>query len=851
MKNKILHPLLSTLGLLFLTINAYSQIINYAPVQELSRIKDASINEISGVASSYITPNAFWVHNDSGDSPRIFLVDKNGNTLTRGTISNASANDWEDIASFVWNGKSYLIIADIGDNAESRSQYSLYIIEEPTYNPSGSNPSSYAIKRRINFTYDTGPQNCESMAVDVQSGKIILVSKTSYEGSKKIRYVHELPLSVSSGTVSLIANKIQQFGTIAEATTGMDISKDGKYAIIHTVLDGNYEFTRNSGETWADAFAKTPRRIGVPEERGFEAICYGTNGVDLYLMKEGINSPILFYRGTINTSSVSLSPASATINSGSTQQLTVTVNPSNATNKNVSYRSSNTAVATVNSAGLVTAVATGTATITVTTQDGAKTDSSLITVVMPVSGVAVSPATASLTIGATQQLTATVSPSNASNKVVSYSSNNTAVATVNNSGLVTALTAGTATITVTTQDGAKTASSVITVTAPNTASSIQILQAEDAAISGAVIATNQTDYLGTGFVDFVNPTGDYIQWTVNVPIAGTYELSFRYSLLSGSRPLELKVNNTLRVASLDFPFTGSWSTWEYVSTSQALNAGNNTIRLTTNGSNGGNIDQLKLSPYVDTCDAISGWSSASANTLTYVTSDKKQGAGCVQMIGSATEEFRKVFSPSLNSGTTIANGVVSFWYYISDVTKTGTVRVELGSGGAPDVNELSWGLTGLVNGWNKIDLNFSTATVLGSPNLSALNWFRVFSTKTASITTRIDGILITKTSGASGQKTKKSVTIEKLNATEEVEKSVSVYPNPFRNGTLSINLKGYENNEEVQIKITNVLGQVIHDEKVTKPTQVELNISNKLTDSVYFISIETGISKTTKKLLVK
>jgi len=466
-----------------------------------------------------------------------------------------------------------------------------------------------------------------------------------------------------------------------------------------------------------------------------------------------------------------------------------------------------------------------------------------------VSSVALTPATSAIVVGATQQLTATVSPSNAVNKTVSYSSSNTAVATVNSTGLVTAIAAGTATITVTTQEGSKTDTAVITVTtAPK---GVQILQAEDATLNGAIEETNQTGYIGTGFVDFVNATGDYIQWTVNVPTAGSYDLSFRYALPNGGRPLELKVNNVVKIASLDFPATGLWNTWEYVSTSQTLNAGNNTIRLTTNGSNGGNIDELRVAPYLDACDAISTWDSASANTITYTTADKKQGTGSVQMVGSATEEFKKIFSPSFYTGTTTANGVLSFWYYISDVTKTGTVRVELGSGGVADVNELSWGLTGLVNGWNQINLNFSDATVLGTPNLNTLNWFRIFSTKTASITTRIDGIFITKTTGASSQRIKQTLAVQKLEVTDAVEKSVSIYPNPYRSGTLSVALKGYENSDTVQINITNLLGQIIHTEKVSNPTQVDLNVSNKLTDSVYFISVESGDSKTTKKLLVK
>lgn len=84
--------------------------------------------------------------------------------------------------------------------------------------------------------------------------------------------------------------------------------------------------------------------------------------------------------GTISVTGVSVSPTSASIAVGGTQQLTATISPSNATNQNRTWNSSNTGVATVNSSGLVTAVAAGTATITVTTQDGNFSANSSITV---------------------------------------------------------------------------------------------------------------------------------------------------------------------------------------------------------------------------------------------------------------------------------------------------------------------------------------------------------------------------------------------------------------------------------------------------------------------------------------
>ena len=550
--------------------------------------------------------------------------------------------------------------------------------------------------------------------------------------------------------------------------------------------------------------------------------------------------------GTIAVTGVTLTPATATKNVGGTQQLTATVAPSNATNKTVTWSTSNGSVATVNSTGLVTAVAAGTATITVTTQDGGKTDVSVITVTVPVTGVTLSPATATKNVGGTQQLTATVAPSNATNKTVTWSTSNGSVATVNSTGLVTAIAAGTATITATTQDGGKTDTSVITVlTASN---GIQILQAEDATVSGAVVATNQTGYYGTGFIDFTNATGDYVQWTINVPAAGTYDLSFRYSLLSGSRPLELKVNGVVKISSLDFPVTGSWSTWNKVITSQSLNAGNNTITLTTNGSNGGNVDELVVVPYIDDCDAITDWLTAGTNTLSYYTTDKKQGSGCVQMVGSGTDEFKKVFSPAYNSNVSLANGSLTFWYYVSDVTKCGTVRVELSSAGMADVDELSWPLSGLVNGWNKISLNLSDASQIGTPNLNALNWFRIYNTKTASITTRIDAIQLVELASLA-RAPKISTSVNDIETAKS--KSINIYPNPFKQGKLFFDIVGFEDMNNIQVRITNLTGQTIYQEQLTNKSHAELNLSKKLNESVYFISVESGDTKVVEKLIVK
>jgi pectate lyase len=178
---------------------------------------------------------------------------------------------------------------------------------------------------------------------------------------------------------------------------------------------------------------------------------------------------------TVPVTGVTVSPTSSTITSANgTVQLAATVAPSNATNTTVIWSSSNTAVATVSATGLVTGIANGSATITVKTNDGAKTATCAITVnistsTVSVTGVTVSPTSSAITTAnGTVQLTATVAPANATNKSVSWTSSNTSIATVSSTGLVTGIANGSATITVKTNDGAKTATCTINVSISTT-----------------------------------------------------------------------------------------------------------------------------------------------------------------------------------------------------------------------------------------------------------------------------------------------------------------------------------------------------------------------------------------------
>ena len=150
---------------------------------------------------------------------------------------------------------------------------------------------------------------------------------------------------------------------------------------------------------------------------------------------------------------------------GGTERLQIIINPSNATNKKVKWTTSNSKVVTVDQTGKIEGKKVGTAIITATS--GGKIAEIKVTVSkkeVAVNSVSVSPTSKTITAGESFKISATISPSNATNQTITWESNNNSVAVVDKNGNVTAKLAGQAIITARTNNG-KTASANITVKA--------------------------------------------------------------------------------------------------------------------------------------------------------------------------------------------------------------------------------------------------------------------------------------------------------------------------------------------------------------------------------------------------
>ena len=168
--------------------------------------------------------------------------------------------------------------------------------------------------------------------------------------------------------------------------------------------------------------------------------------------------------GAVPATGVLMIKKKAEIQIGESFQFEAKVSPDNASVNRVRWTSSNSSIASMGYNGLVTGLTAGNVIISAITYDGNQMITQSLTVKsVPVTDVSLTPVTDTISVLSTKQIMVNFIPENASNKNVRWSSENTTIAIVNENGLVTGVGAGSATITLITEDGGKTAGCRISV----------------------------------------------------------------------------------------------------------------------------------------------------------------------------------------------------------------------------------------------------------------------------------------------------------------------------------------------------------------------------------------------------
>ena len=323
---------------------------------------------------TFISGSAIGVFNKSGNAElTISLVGTN-------TIANVGKGIFV-LASSASTGSSNLTIQGDGSLNASASQTGIWVqsngnnaalcVEnaEVTASPDGAVKNGVLVQAKdgsdVSLTVNGGSLTASVNAnIWFQFG-----SGVSGSGTPTVTVSNNAIVRANGGIANTSSTSIQ-YGTGSDSTGG--IVFDGKNGTVYGSVTLQEDITIGEGES-----------LTIPDGASLN-----TNGkltVDGGTLTDDVTGDVIY-----KVTGVSLSPKTLSLNPGKGGTLTATITPGNATNQNVTWESSDTKVVTVDN-GLVTAVAEGSATITVTTEDGSKTATCTVIVTNNGSGPVVPP----------------------------------------------------------------------------------------------------------------------------------------------------------------------------------------------------------------------------------------------------------------------------------------------------------------------------------------------------------------------------------------------------------------------------------------------------------------------------
>jgi hypothetical protein len=254
------------------------------------RFADPAICESSGLALSRRQDGVLWTHNDSGDQPRVYAVDRRGRTLATFTLRGAAAFDWEDMAIGPGPdaGGDYLYVGDVGDNGTVRPEVHVYRIPEPVVDADTTGAVADVDARhveRFRLRYPDGPHNCESLLVHPKTGAIYLATKEP--AGMCYVYTCRVPRDGETHMLEKVADLKPPDGR--PNTTGGDISPDGSSVVLCN-YDTAWEFRARAERPFDELWRTEPLVISMPTPG--EAIAYRADGNALLISSEGEHAPV-------------------------------------------------------------------------------------------------------------------------------------------------------------------------------------------------------------------------------------------------------------------------------------------------------------------------------------------------------------------------------------------------------------------------------------------------------------------------------------------------------------------------------------------------------------------------------
>jgi hypothetical protein len=264
----------------------------YGPPVVLGQVDDPAIPESSGLVASRRNPGLLWTHNDSGDGPFVYCLDRRAAGCGVWRLTGAEAVDWEDIAAGPGPrpGEPYLYVGDIGDNGADRSSITVYRVVEPAVSAGGgrtrSAASATAPAEALRLRYPDGAHDAEALLVHPTTGDVYVVTKGLLRATV---FKASAPLSPAAVTTM---TAVASLSLGVDVVTGGDISPDGRRVALSAYGSG-LELELPAAATSFDAvWSQQPSRVNLGLRRQGEAVAYRLDGRALLTTSEGSSFPL-------------------------------------------------------------------------------------------------------------------------------------------------------------------------------------------------------------------------------------------------------------------------------------------------------------------------------------------------------------------------------------------------------------------------------------------------------------------------------------------------------------------------------------------------------------------------------
>lgn len=248
----------------------------FSTTPEVKTMVNQGYRELSGIAASQKNDGVLYVHDD-GSIKVVAITNKNGDDLGVLILDGMTFSDVEDIA--VGPGpnplKSYIYLADIGDNNMKASTVTIYRFAEPILTNANAQTIIHINEcEKFKLSYSRGSANAETFMVDPITKQWLILTK---ENSKSIIYIADYPQS----TVNTNQLKAKAILNLDLLTAG-DISPNGSEILLRD-KDQIWYWKRTNDESILQTLLKEPKNApyAVNEKQG-EGICF-TSNADGYL----------------------------------------------------------------------------------------------------------------------------------------------------------------------------------------------------------------------------------------------------------------------------------------------------------------------------------------------------------------------------------------------------------------------------------------------------------------------------------------------------------------------------------------------------------------------------------------